>query len=643
MPRAEEVSRAAQVEVAFRDLEAIRALHQCVDARLTRLGQPRRRDQHTGGRASAATDTTSQLVQLREAEPFGVFDDHHGGVRHVDADFHDGRRDQHVHVSPRKRGHHPLLLVLLQPTVQQRDDVLGKHLRLQVFRHRRGGAQVDLLGVLDEWIDHVGLAPRFDGFTHQRIDLFATRLAFRHRADRLASRRQVANGRHVEVAEGRQRECPWNRRRGHHEHVRAGALRTQCRPLHHAEPVLFVDDHQPQFAERHVLLDERMRTHHEIDRAARDLGAHAAATRRGHASREGGNAEPRLVERTPDGQVVLVGEDFGRRHERHLQPVLHRHQCRDERHHRLARSDVALEQAIHRLRPLHVLDDVAQGRLLSGGQLERQHLPRRVADPIVDDDRPCLALAAVARAPQAHTGLEQEKLLENQPLLGLRPELVQRLERRIGRRKMRGHERLTARHQATRLAHRRRNGVEHVLGQVRQHAVKERALDARRERSGLLVHRNDARRVHGRIRIVGVIAQHLVVRIADLQALAELHRAVQHDRLARMKHVLQERLVGEDRPRRPARIAHDEFEQAEAGTTRGTDAGGDDLADDRHRLARANGRHGDDFGAVLVPTRQTQQQILDRVHPDALKIGGAPRPDATEKLQGCAEQVGRHS
>ena len=43
--------------------------------------------------------------------------------------------------------------------------------------------------------------------------------------------------------------------------------------------------------------------------------------------------------------IVLFGEDFGGRHERHVEPAFHRHQRRAGRHDRLARADVALEQA----------------------------------------------------------------------------------------------------------------------------------------------------------------------------------------------------------------------------------------------------------------------------------------------------------
>ena len=70
---------------------------------------------------------------------------------------------------------------------------------------------------------------------------------------------------------------------------------------------------------------------------------------------------------------MLLGQDLGRRHERHLQAVLHRDERREQRDDGLAGADVALQQPVHRLRPLQVVDDLLERLLLPGGQPERQH------------------------------------------------------------------------------------------------------------------------------------------------------------------------------------------------------------------------------------------------------------------------------
>ena len=59
-------------------------------------------NRHRPGHA-AAPDPAAQLVQLRDAEPVGVEDDHRRRVGHVDADLDDGRGDEHVDARRRRR------------------------------------------------------------------------------------------------------------------------------------------------------------------------------------------------------------------------------------------------------------------------------------------------------------------------------------------------------------------------------------------------------------------------------------------------------------------------------------------------------------------------------------------------------------
>ena len=69
--------------------------------------------------------------------------------------------------------------------------------------------------------------------------------------------------------------------------------------------------------------------------------------------------------------VVLLGEDLGRRHQRDLPAGLDRLQRGQRRDDRLAAADVALQQALHRHRPLEVVADLPPDALLRPRQLER--------------------------------------------------------------------------------------------------------------------------------------------------------------------------------------------------------------------------------------------------------------------------------
>ena len=67
----------------------------------------------------AAADAPAKLVQLRDPEPFGVLDEHHGRVGHVDADLDHGRRDEHLGLAGDEARHRALLVGGRHLAVQQ--------------------------------------------------------------------------------------------------------------------------------------------------------------------------------------------------------------------------------------------------------------------------------------------------------------------------------------------------------------------------------------------------------------------------------------------------------------------------------------------------------------------------------------------
>ncbi len=69
---------------------------------------------------------------------------------------------------------------------------------------------------------------------------------------------------------------------------------------------------------------------------------------------------------------MLLGEDFGRRHERHLIARLDRLQRGQRGDDRLAAADVALQQPLHRLGAREIAADLGDDALLRARQRERQ-------------------------------------------------------------------------------------------------------------------------------------------------------------------------------------------------------------------------------------------------------------------------------
>src|SRR6185437_11660053 len=95
------------------------------------------------------------------------------------------------------------------------------------------------------------------------------------------------------------------------------------------------------------------------------------------------------LEQLACGEIVLSREDFRGSHERGLVSVLDGNHCRFKRDESFARSNIALQQAAHGNRCLHVCGDLSQDFLLRGGWAEgekplngRAHaIIQLVADP----------------------------------------------------------------------------------------------------------------------------------------------------------------------------------------------------------------------------------------------------------------------
>ena len=89
---------------------------------------------------------------------------------------------------------------------------------------------------------------------------------------------------------------------------------------------------------------------------------------------------------------MLLGQHFGRCEQRRLHLVRDGDEHGVERDDGLAAADVALQQAVHRLAALQVLDDLPDRMLLGAGHLKRKSR----ADPLVEQSCRC---AGPARSP----------------------------------------------------------------------------------------------------------------------------------------------------------------------------------------------------------------------------------------------------
>lgn len=154
----------AQVEVDLGELEAVGGGNQRLDPRVAALHLLG--DQPTRGCVRATAHSAAQLMQLGDAEPVGIDDDHHGCVGHVDADLDDGGGHEHVDVAATERIHHGLLLRRRHPTVQQRDAQALQLVVMQPFERLLCAGHLQLLALLDERAHHVRLPTGGDLVAH---------------------------------------------------------------------------------------------------------------------------------------------------------------------------------------------------------------------------------------------------------------------------------------------------------------------------------------------------------------------------------------------------------------------------------------------------------------------------------------------
>ena len=221
------------------------------------------------------------------------------------------------------------------------------------------------------------------------------------RLDRQPIARRRLDHRHVADADQRHVQRPRNRRRRHRQHVDLLAQLLDALLVRHAEPLLFVDDEQAEIAKHDVLRQQSVRADDDVDLAGGERGDELLLLVRGPEPADHLDADREAREPLLQRPRVLKREHGGRREERDLLAVHHGLEGRAHRDFGLAVADVAAEQAIHRRRRLHVLDDVADRGLLVRRQVVLERvvellLPVRVGAEGVARRRPCARRRASA-------------------------------------------------------------------------------------------------------------------------------------------------------------------------------------------------------------------------------------------------------
>ncbi len=202
-------------------------------------------------------------------------------------------------------------------------------------------------------------------------------------ANRLAPRRQLTQRGDLHVAEHGHRHRARDRGRRHHQDVRCRAgLGTKGVALLDAESMLLVNDYKTQLGELHMLLDEGMCADHDAglttggeEQIGSSLGGGLAPGQDGNPRGGVRTREHPPLAQAPqhrgDRSVVLLRQDLGRGQQRRLATGVDDGQHAQQGHDGLARSDLSLQQPMHRHGTCQVLTQITEHVPLALGQRKR--------------------------------------------------------------------------------------------------------------------------------------------------------------------------------------------------------------------------------------------------------------------------------
>src|SRR5579884_2018584 len=300
----------------------------------------------------------AQLIELREAIPFGVLDDHRVCQRDVQPVLHDGGAHEHVVFVAHEAEQHALQLRFTHLSVAYAYAAVRQQLLNHGCTHEDGvhavvheihlAAAAELL--VDGAADQLRIEWGDDGVNGEAV--LGGRLDHRHVAN--------TQQRHVQGAR--------NRGGAHGEHVHVFTELLQPLLVTHAKTLFLVDDQKPQIAEFHVFRQQPVGADHHVHLTGSGVLEHLFHLLGGDEAAEHFHPHGERGEAPPEGLEVLERKHGGGSENRHLLAVAERLEGRAHGHFGLAVPDVAAQQAVHGMLVFHVALDLLYGiELVFGG------------------------------------------------------------------------------------------------------------------------------------------------------------------------------------------------------------------------------------------------------------------------------------
>ena len=310
------------------------------------LGRIRIEEVGVGGDVRAA-DPAADLVELAEPEGVGPLDDQRVGLRDVDARLDDRGRDEHVGVAGEERVHALLEIALAHLAVGDEEPEPGAELA-ELLAHL-----LDRLDAVVE-VERLAAAPVLP--LERLLDHVLVVLPH-GRPDRTPALGRRLDDRDVAEPGERHVQRARNRGRGEGEHVDLEPDRAEQLLLRDAEPLLLVEDDEPELLGDHVAREDAMGADEHVDLAGGEVGEHLLRLGRLAESRDHLDVQREVAEALAERVPVLLGEDRRRAEHEHLLAVDGDGERGADRDLRLAEADVAADEPVHRPRRLEILLD----------------------------------------------------------------------------------------------------------------------------------------------------------------------------------------------------------------------------------------------------------------------------------------------
>jgi len=228
-------------------------------------------------------------------------------------DFDDAGGDERSRLVAAEAAHHVLLLAGRHAAMEELEVVATEGAVAEVLELLLGGAHVKRLGFLDERADDVGLLAGVEALAQERVGVVAFVGLVPACADGLPAGGHLVDGGDLEVTVDREGEGAGDGRGGHHQQVGVHALLAEAGTLHHAEPVLLIDDGEAEPGDGYVILKQGVGADDDVGaamgRIAADLLLLVWRERAGEHEHAKRATEPWRGEHAVEGGELVAAEE----------------------------------------------------------------------------------------------------------------------------------------------------------------------------------------------------------------------------------------------------------------------------------------------------------------------------------------------